>query len=279
MLRKSKFGAFGSITLGTALAAVAVSAVLASSAQAVVGGPVWVVKGTELATEAAKEALDTEGGQYTLTGTTNVVCESMKGTGEIIGGNPGRDLSTLTFEKCHVTSKPNCLAASVGFEDSIQSEVKSVLVYTHEKAESEAAALDAFTPVPSGSGSGENLFVEFTLKNAPGTTECSLLNGFKVDVRAVGTLISDPTQINKQCGLLTQVGKLTGGSFSIVKALEENTVGALNATGVSKEATLWEPTKKTFGLITCKLEAFGEAAEEGVSDVSLVSKATFGWNK
>lgn len=279
MLRKSLFGAFGSITLSTALATVVASAVLASSASAVVGGPVWVVKGAEMGLETEKEALTSEGGQYTLTGTTNIVCETMKGSGEIIGGNPGRDLSTLTFERCHVLSKPNCLAANGAFEDSIQSEAKSVLVYPHEKPENEAEALDAFTPVPSGSGASENLFVEFTLKNAPESTECFPLNGVKVDVKAVGTLISDPSQINKQCGLLTQVGQLVAGTFALAKDLEENTVGALNATGVSKEATLWEPTKKTFGLIICKLEAFGEASEEGVSDVSLTSKATFGWNK
>jgi len=275
MLRKSQLGAFGSITLGTALSALVVSAVLASSASAV-GGPVWVVKGAELV-ETEKEALGAEGGQYTLTGTTNIVCETLKGTGEIIGGNPGRDLSTLTFEKCHVMNKPNCLAASVGFEDSIQSQAKSVLVYPHEEPGVETEALDAITA--DTSGSSENLFVEFTLKNASGSTECSLLNGFKVDVKATGTLISDPSQINKQCGLLTQVGKLVAGAFAIAKALEENTIGALNATGAGSEATIWEPTKKTFGLITCKLEAFGEAHEEGVSDVLLVSNATFGWNK
>lgn len=278
MLRKSQFGAFGSITLGAALAAVAVSAVLAGSASAVVGGPVWVVKGAEMSLETEKEALTSEGGSYTLTGTTNIECESVKGTGEIIGGNPGRDLSTLTFEKCHVHNKINCLAASAGFEDSIRSEAKSVLVYPHEKAETEAEALDAFTPVPSGSGTSENLFVEFTLKNFPGTNEC-FINNLKVDVKATGTFIGDPSQISKQCGLLAQAGKLSESVFSITKALEENTIDALNATGVSKEATLWEPTKKVFSLITCKLEALGEAGEEGVSDVSLVSKAPFGWNK
>lgn len=276
MLRKSQFGAFGSITLSTALAAVAVSAVLASSAFAVVGGPVWVVKGTELAAEAEKAALEAEGGEYTLTGTTNIVCETLKGSGEIIGGNPGRGLSTLTFEKCHVQNKLNCLAASSGFEDSIQSGSKSVLVYPHEKAESGTAALDAFTP--DNSNSTENLFVEFVLKNASGSTECSILNGFKVDLIATGSLISDPSQINKRCGILAHVGALVSGVFSATAALEENLVGALNATGTPEEATIWEPSKKTFGSITCKLEAFGSAGEVGMSDVLLVSKAIFGWN-
>lgn len=272
MLRKSQFGAFGSITLATALGALALSAVLASSAWAV-GGPVWVLKGAEMSSETEKEALETEGGVYTLSGTTNIECATVKGSGELIGGNPGRDLSTITFEKCHVVSKPNCLAASTGFEDSIQSQAKSVLVYPHEQQGTEAEALDALTP--NTSGATEDLFVEFTLKNA----ECGLLNGFKVNVKATGTLISDPSQINKKCGLLTQAGKLVAGAFAITKALEENTVGALNATGVGSEATIWEPVKKTFGLITCKLEAFGEAHEEGVSDVLLVSGLTFGWNK
>jgi hypothetical protein len=276
MLRKSQFGAFGPIMPAAALAAVVVSAALASSACAV-GGPMWVVKGAEMSLETEKEALESEGGVYTLTGTTTVECEAVKGTGEIIGGNPGRDLSTLTFEKCHVHNKPNCLAASTGFEDSIQSTAKSVLVYPHEKAESTAEALDALTP--DNGNSSENLFVEFTLKNASGSTECSLLNGIKADVIATGTLIADPSQINKKCGLLTHAGTLVSGAFSVTAALEENLVGALNATGVSEEATLWEPAKTTFSSITCKLEAFGPAGETGVSDVLLVSKAIFGWNK
>jgi hypothetical protein len=278
MLRKSRMGALGSITLSAALAAVAASAALASDASAVVGGPVWVVKGVEMATEASKEALKSEGGQYTLTGTTTVVCEKATGTGELIGGNPGRSLSTITFEKCHERNKINCLAASAGFEDTIQSEAKSVLVYPHEQHETEAEALAALTP--NTAGATENLFVEFTLKNASGSTECGLLNGAKADVKANGTLIGDPSQINKNCGLLTQLGKLVSEVFSVALALEENAIGALNAPATAiKEATIWEPSKKTFGLITCKLEAFGEATEEGVSDVSLVSKNTFGWNK
>lgn len=277
MVRKSQLGRFGSITLGTALAAVALSAVWASSALAVAGGPVWVVKGTELV-EPKTETLESEGGGYTLSGTTSVECEAVKGSGELIGGNPGRDLSTLTFEHCHVHNELSCLAANAGLEESIQSEAKSVLVYPHGKPEAESEALDAITP--NTNGSTENLFTEFTLKNASGHTECGALNNLKVDVKATGTLISDPSQINKACGLLTQAGKLTGGSFAIAAALEENTIGALNSTGTVTEATMWEPGKKTFGSITCKLEAFGfPATELGVSDVLLVSKATFGWNK
>lgn len=273
MLRKSQLGAIGSITLGTALAALAVSAVLATCASAV-GGPVWVVKGAELA-EGEKEAIESEGGQFMLTGSTNIVCEAEKDSGEILGGNPGRDLSTITFEKCHEESKTKCLAANLG-EDSIQSTGKSVLVYPLGKAEASAEALDAFTP--DTSGSTENIFVEFILKNASGSLECGILNNFKVEVKASGTLISDPSQINKQCGLLAQVGTLSSGAFAITKALEENLVGALDSTGSPEEATIWEPSKKTFGTIQCKLEAFGNALEKGISDVSLVSKATFGWN-
>lgn len=265
-----------SITLGAVLAAVAVSAVLASNAMAV-GGPVWVVKGTELAAESEKDALESEGGQFTLTGTTNIVCETVKGTGEIIGGNPGRALSALTFEKCHVEKKPNCLAANGTSEDSIQSESKSVLVYPREKPGSETEAYVAFTP--DNTNTGENLFTEFTLKNALGSTECLLLNGFKVDVKATGTLIGDPSQINKECGVLARVGKLASGVFAGTAALEESVIGALSSSGSSESAVLWEPTKKVFSTIECKLEAFGAAGEMGVSDVTLTSKVTYGWNK
>ena len=55
-------------------------------------------------------------------------------------------------------------------------------VDTEERLE----ALDAFIP------SNGNLFVEFTLKNASGTTACGLLNGVKVKVEATGTEIKQP---------------------------------------------------------------------------------------
>jgi hypothetical protein len=83
--------------------------------------------------------------------------------------------------------------------------------------------------------------------------------------------------INKKCGLLASVGKLSAGSFVSTIAGEESTEGALNSKGTPEEATMWKPVAKVFELITCKLEALGAALEIGVSDVSLVSGESFGW--
>jgi hypothetical protein len=263
--------------LGLALIAVfAFSAVAAATASAV-GGPVWIVLlGATLHVLAAaeKEALTSTGGVFKLDGITNIESNKLNATGEIIGGNPGTDLSTLEFLEAHVEGKANCLATNSG-ADTIVVAVKSVLVFPHEKAETNTEALNAFTP--DNNEVNNNLFVEFTLKNAPGSTECGLLNGLKVDVNATGTTITDPT-LNKKCGVLARVGKLVAGAFSITASGEEALVGALNSEGTPTEATLWKPTAKAFELITCKLEAFGAAATQlGVADVELVNGNQFGW--
>jgi hypothetical protein len=259
-----------------ALMAVLAMAVAATSASAV-GGPVWIVLlGAELHVLGAgeKEAFDSEGLLFTLDGTTVIDCNKEEDTGEIIGGNPGTDLADIEFLECHVEGKPNCLATNVG-EDTILTEVKTVLVYPHLKAETDEEALDAFVPDEAG-----NLFVEFTLKNAAGTTECGLLNGVKVNVTATGTEIKEPA-LNKNCGVLALVGKLNSvtGAFENTVAGGEALLGALNSEGTPTEAELWKPTAKTFQLIECKLQAFGAAATElGISDVLLVSGNEFGWD-
>jgi hypothetical protein len=222
----------------------------------------------------AKEAFTSAGGVFVLDGTTNIECETEKDTGEIIGTNPGLDLATIDFEKCHVQGTPNCLAGNVT-EELIEVAVQSVLVYPHEKAETTEQAYDAF--FPDNSETGNNLFVEFTLKNASGTSACGLLNGFKVNVNATGSLVTFDG-INKKCGVLAEVGHLNGLSeFVLSEAGQESVVGALNSKGEPEEATIWNSATAKFELITCKLEAFGPALQLGISDITLNSGLAFGW--
>jgi hypothetical protein len=268
MLRKYQPKVAG---LTAVFAALAISGTIAASALAVVGGPVWLVNGAVLA-GGAKEALTSTGGVFKLTGTTNIECLSEKDTGEIIGTNPGLDLSTITFEKCFVEGKSTCLAGNVTPE-SIEVQVQSLLVYPHEKPENGEQAYDAF--LPDNGETGNNLFVEFTLTG--GTTPCGLLNGFKVNVNATGSLVTFDG-INKKCGVLTEVGHLNSLSeFVLSIAGEESVTGALNSKGEPEEATMWNSEKAIFELLTCKLEAFGAALQLGISDISLVSGLSFGW--
>ena len=272
MLRKYQPKLFGVVGLMALLAALAISAIAAASASAEAGGPVWSIEGATL--KGGEEAAFTsEGGKFTLDGTANIACETEQDTGVIIGTNPGLDLSTIEFLKCHLETNVNCLAGNSGAE-TIITEVQSVLVYPHEEPETDGQAYDAF--FPDNKNTSENLFVEFTLTG--GSSVCGLLNGVKVDVTATGTLVT-ADGINKKCGVLAEVGYLDSLSqFVLAEAGNLATIGALNSTGQPEEATIWNPTTKEFELIECKLSALGAALELGLSDITLVSGLAFGWN-
>lgn len=255
------------------IAALAVG-VLGASAAFASGGPEWLVKAAPL---VGKQAITSSGGKFVLEGVTNIECASEKDTGEIIGGNPGTDKTTIKFEKCNVEGKPTCLAGNVTAEEIEVVGINTVLAYPLNKKEEAGEALDAFVP---GGAAGNNTFVTFKLTG--GISACGLLNNITVEVKAVGTTITKPA-FEKNCGVLTKVGLLeANGTFKISKAGEEAIIGALNAetngakVQIPTEAELWEGT--AFKKITCKLEAFGAAAAElGISDVELASKELFGW--
>jgi len=265
--------------LGLALLAVfALGAVVAASASAA-SGPVWIVLllNPEILHELAageKESILSSGGLFTLDAATATIdCTSEQDSGEIIGGNPGTDLSTIEFLKCSVEGLSTCLAGNVTAED-ILVEVKTMLVYPHLKAGELGEAYDAF--FPDNNETTNNLFVEFKLTG--GVTACGvLLNNLPVDVNATGELVTDPA-INKKCGVLALVGKLDSTELFVKTASgEEAVLGALESNGVT-EAEYWMPTERAFLLLECLLEAFEGTAEElGTTDVDLVSGDEFGW--
>lgn len=285
MLRLNQLKRLATAMIGTSLAAMALGAVTAASAQAEAGGPVWIVlKGEELKILGAgeKEALTGTGGVTILEAPgVNVECETTKSTGEIIGGNPGTDLASITFEKCHVQGKATCVATSAGQSSgNVFVEVRTMLVEPHlenpEEPASDNEAYEAFFP---DNGSTEsNLFVEFTLTG--GVSPCGLLNNTKVDVNATGSLVEDPSSINKKCGILSLVGTLVSGVFQKTIAGEEFEVGAVDALGATgpTEGWWWMPVEKKWLLLVCKLEALtGEAFQNGIADLTLVSKNPYGW--
>ena len=130
MLRVHKPTSLGLAGLMAVVAMLGFSAVQAASALAV-GGPVWNVvlcekvaakTGLYLVRSAAEKceskdgtpegefetflreltagqtaAILSSGGEFKLNGITNILCSSEQDSGELIGGNPGTDLSIIEF--------------------------------------------------------------------------------------------------------------------------------------------------------------------------------------
>lgn len=145
--------------LGLALVAVfAMSAVAVSSASAAKNGPHWWVcekdatglfsnsecstSGTgweskELTTGTRKITF-TSGETKLKTASDLIVCKKDKGTGEIIGGWPGTDKATITFEECKVTKPFSCEVKNAGGTfGTIITTVNTELVYTGTKTQAE----------------------------------------------------------------------------------------------------------------------------------------------
>ena len=146
-----------------------------------------------------------------------IECKKEKNTGELIGGNPGTDKSTITFEECSVEGK-TVAECGAGKEGKIGPfEVKTVLGYPEGKTEKTEEAYDQFFPATS-----ETVFVTFELSG----TKCGLLNKQKVEVVATGTKVTEP-KLEAKCGIIAITGKFTGETFSKTISGEESEVGGL----------------------------------------------------
>jgi hypothetical protein len=292
-------------------AALALSAVTAGSASAAQGGPQWIVvlcekvaaktghwlkqNSSTLKCEERDAVAEGEwetklmvlatgetepdrssGGKFILKSTTNMECATEQDTGELIGGTPGTDLTSIELLKCNVEKLKNCLVGNVTKENIEIKDINSVLVYPKAKAESVTEALDVFTP----GGGTSNTFTEYTLETASGaTTEtCSLLNKVKVVVNATGTEIKEP-KFEKKCGFFAAVGKLNGSAvFERTVSGEQGVVGALEFKGTPNEAELWNKATSSYGKIACSLEGFKAAMEVlGTTDVELTNEEEYGW--
>ena len=294
------------------LAVFAFSAVAAGAAQA--SGPVWIIpcyktaaKTGEFETKAKcenpaekpsgtknleyerillagqtrkikSENIAGAAGVFELTGPVNVLCKKEKDTGELIGGNPGTDKSTVTFSECALEKKTvaECSATGTGQAKEsgiIVTKVKTVLVFPEG---SRTEALDAFF-----SEEANNVFAEFILEGP----KCGLLNKVTVKVEANGTEIELPTfKEKRKCGVLAEVGKIVAGAFVKTKSGEVATEGGLRFP--TPERTKAEVEKgTTFEKITCglhvKTSAGASAAgdEEGVSKVETEPAEGFGWEE
>jgi hypothetical protein len=126
------------------------SSIAASGALAVVG-PYWLVElagGTFDLLGAGEEVpvLDSSLGNFTLeSAAANITCTHVDSSGALIGGNPGKDSSSVTFLGCTVNAHPECDVWSKGQPfGQVFVELKTELVYL-KKAEN-AEVGDLFTP-------------------------------------------------------------------------------------------------------------------------------------
>lgn len=272
--------------LGLALVAVlAFSAVGAASASA--EGPVWIVlllNPEELMVLAAGETEEflSDGENFVLDAPNgNIVCLTEQDKGLIIGGNPGTDLATIEFLHCFVEGHEECLAGNLAApeDDTIDVEVRTVLVYPDPLGPNDEEALDAF--FPDNETTGSDTFVTFTIKEDK-FGACPIgFGGQKVNVVASGTEVTAVGEVlfDKRCGVLAWVGWLNASNvFELTVSGQEVLVGALNSEGTPTEAIILNANVE---LIVCKLEVTGffagEALELGISHIDLVSGDEFGW--
>jgi hypothetical protein len=258
-------------TLG-ALAAVALSALSAGAAQAA-GGPVWIHKGnkTVLGTGEKLTNKSSNVGAFKLKSSlATIECKKEKDTGELLGGNPGTDRDTITFEECAIEGKTvaQCGAGKEGKVGPF--EVKTLLGYPEGKTEGVEQAYDQFFPANS-----ETVFVEFELSG----TNCGFLNKQKIKVVATGTKVTEP-KIEAKCGIIAVVGKFTGETFAKTSSGEESEIGGLEFPSPAiKSEEVWTGSK--FTKVTCGLEAksiISSTAEQiGKVKIELEPKEEFGW--
>jgi hypothetical protein len=245
------------LSLLSLLAVFAFSVVAATAAQA--EKPVWLVKkggvtkvlaAGETRKITSKKALAPA---FKLsTATVTIECKKFKNTGEIIGGKPGRDLTTITFEECSVEGKTvaECGASNTATAGVIEvTGVKTALNWdgwTGQRTNADEAFFAA---------NANNIFVEFKLSG----TNCGLLQGETVKVKAIGSEVKElggEAFGPRRCGVIGAVGKIVAGppeAFERTIPKEIVRKGALSFTGLEKEEI--EEKATGYEKIECKLEA------------------------
>jgi hypothetical protein len=263
------------------MAVFAMSAVAVAAAQATTG-PVWITGSgkTVLASGSTRSVTSSNvSSNFHLEGPVEVECKKESATGTLKGGTPGTDTSTVTFSECSLSGKKvsECSATGKGEAKEsgiIKTSTKTVLAYLKGKAGSSEASLDA-----TFAESSNNVFAEFTFEGS----KCGLLQKQSAEVSAEGTEIELPTfKEKRKCGVLAEVGKISGGKVVPTKAGEVATEGGLKFPGKAgvKEAEV-ETSSGTYTVVTCKLHAkatlSGEAGQLGEARVETSPLEAFGW--
>lgn len=257
------------------LAVCALGAAAAGAAQAA-GGPEWITANGVLPKTTTSKNVSSVFKLKTTIALLTIECKKETDTGELIGGNPGTDTSTVTFEECAVAGKTvtTCGAATAGKGAGIVGpfKVKTLLGYPKGKAPNKEEAYDQFFPTPSKT--------EFTSFELTGTA-CGSLKEDKVKVVATGTEV--PVTTGPKCGVIAKVGKIVAGAFVGTKSGETATAGGLDFPEPAiTEEEVWNGT--AFEVVKCGLKAEtssgnATAEEVGVALVETVPAEAFGWKE
>ncbi|MHB8241715.1 MAG: hypothetical protein ACYDHN_06960 [Solirubrobacteraceae bacterium] len=254
--------------------ALVMSCFMASGANAATGGPEWLVNGTPLGAGQARVVGSTNVGTIRITtGIAVFTCQQETGNGELLGGNPGTGVASVSFKQCAVEGKPTCTLSSVPplpekrVSGEVKFSVKEVLAY-----QKGSRAVPEYAVVPIGTGTEPNTLAKLEI----GGTNCGVLNGKVALWKATGTIINEPA-FSKHCAMLAQVGQIASGTFGALTALTQVHEGGLSF-GSQDEAELWSPGSGTFKTIVCESELLGgNATFASVAKVETVPSTVFGW--
>jgi hypothetical protein len=265
--------------VGLALMAVfALSAFVATAAQAQIEtGPLWTTTSGVLPKNTVSVSLTS----FSLTSpASTVTCKKLTDTGTIKA--EGLDTATVLFEECEAVGPGLTKCLATGVKDTTIGHITvpnltTKLMYPDNTALG-PGALDAFFPAPEAK---ENIFAEFKLKADTGGT-CGLLEGKTVIVKATGSLVTKPENINKKCGVLAEVGKDDGGTppvfLSTVSGAPLFALGALFFPAPKILNALLATEKNKFELVKCSLQTGSEeAVQSGFSMVNTSPEEAYGW--
>ena len=290
------------------LAALALSAVAAGTAQAAVkGGPVWIVPCHKVTTPKtgfflteekckknepeAKPEFEWErvllGGetrniaqiagvsavQTLKTKALTIECPSIGvktgATNTINGGNPGTDAATLVFTGCHPAGLKVTECGVKSKGAANAGEITVAVKTLLGYAEGKTEKTPIYMQFfPEP---GPELFVELEITG----TKCGELPKKAFKVSATGT---EYKPFKSKCGVIAEVGKIKAGVFEPAVPGELSKLGGLRlpATAITKEE-IWNSETKKFEKISCTLEANKEAAtQSGEVSVELEGGEEFG---
>lgn len=263
------------------MAMVVLSLLAATAAQAVEGGPQWIVKEKKiLATGETRSIKSHSVGDFTFKAPgVEVICETATvSEGSLSGGIPGTGSQKLIFTGCALPEKSVAECGAKGIKPSPAGKagemivnVRTALVFA-ENLEARTSAVDIFAPM--GEVGNENLYVAFELSG----TNCGIFGKKTIAFNATGTSI----EINgekRKVGLMAQLGRISVGGFEPLPSSADTNQLLLPFPVVNihnDKAEYWNG--KAFEVVESKLEGGSGVAEiVGLSEVTTTPEEGFGW--
>ncbi len=261
---------------------VVLGSLTATAAQAVEGGPQWIVKEKKvLATGETRSIRSHNVGTVAFRAPgVEVICETATVTNEGVlqGGTPGTGFQKLIFAGCALPEKSVAECGAKGIKPLPAGKAGEVIVNVLTalafagNSEARTLAVDIFAPV--GEAGNENLYVAFELSG----TNCGILNKKMMAVNATGTKI-EINGAKRKVGVLAQVGKVNGGFEPSLSGVASNQL-LLEFPVVdthNNKAEYWNGL--AFDAIESKLEGGSAGAAEmvGLNEVNTAPEEEFGW--